>query len=64
MNNKKERVQKLIALDTMIRHQKRSKYGDATFNKGQLDAALQVIGEVLKLDNIVNMNDEIKDNKQ
>jgi hypothetical protein len=52
MSKKKERVTKLIALDTMIRHQKRSKAGNATFDKGQLDAALQVIGEVLKLDHI------------
>ena len=52
MTKKKERITKLIALDTMIRHQKRTKSGDATFNQEQLDAALQVIGEVLKLDHI------------
>jgi len=52
MSKKKERINKLIALDTMIRHQKRSRNGGATFNKGQLDATLQVIGEVLKLDDI------------
>jgi len=53
MSKKQERVQKLIALDNMIRHQKRSKSGDAKFNKGQLEAALQVLEEVLALDNIV-----------
>jgi len=53
MSKKQERVQKLIALDEMLRYQKRSKYGSATFNKAQLDAAAQVIAEVLKLDNIV-----------
>lgn len=53
MSKKNERVQKLIALDNMIRHQNRNKDGDAKFNKGQLDAAMQVIEEILKLDGIV-----------
>lgn len=53
MTKKNERVQKLIALDNMLRQQKRNKAGEAKFNKEQLDAAHQVIVEVLKLDNIV-----------
>lgn len=53
MGKKNERVQKLIALDNMLRYQKRNKDGSAKFNQGQLDAAMQVIVEVLKLDNIV-----------
>lgn len=54
MSKKNERVQKLIALDNMIRHQNRSKDGSAKFNEGQLNAAMQVIEEVLKLDHIVS----------
>ncbi len=53
ISKKSERVGKLIALDNMIRHQKRKKDGSAVFQKEQLDAAMQVIGEVLKLDHIV-----------
>lgn len=56
MSKKNERVQKLIALDKMITQQNRSKAGEAKFNKEQLDAAHQVIVEVLKLDNIVAAN--------
>lgn len=58
MSKKNERVQRLIALDNMLRYQKRSKDGSAKFNQGQLDAAMQVIAEVLKLDNIVPANDQ------
>ena len=54
MSKKRERVAKLIALDSMLRHQNRSKNGSATFNKDQLDAAALVIEQVLRLDNIVN----------
>ena len=53
MSKKNERVQKLIALDNMIRHQKRNKNGEAKFNKGQLDAAMQVIEDILKMDGVV-----------
>ena len=53
MTKKKERVAKLIALDNMIRHQSRNKSGGAKFNKEQLDAAMEVIEQILKLDNIV-----------
>lgn len=53
MSKKNERVQKLIALDELLRYQKRDKSGSAKFNKAQLDAASQVIAEILKLDNIV-----------
>ena len=53
MSKKKERVAKLIALDNMLRYQKRTRDGAATFNKGQLDSALQVLEEVLKLDHVV-----------
>lgn len=56
MSKKNERVQKLIALDTMFRHQNRSRDGGAKFNKDQLEAAHRVIVEVLKLDNIVAAN--------
>ncbi len=53
MSKKNERAQKLIALDHMIKHQKRNKDGEAKFNKDQLDAAMQVIEDILKLDGIV-----------
>lgn len=53
MSKKNERVQKLIAFDTMLRYQKRNRDGSAKFNQGQLDAAMQVIEEILRLDNIV-----------
>ena len=53
MSKKNERVQKLIALDNMLSHQKRKKDGSATFNEQQLDAASEVIEQILKLDNIV-----------
>ena len=55
MSKKNERVQKLIALDNMLRHQRRKKGGSATFNKEQLDAASEVIEQKLKLDNIAKM---------
>jgi len=50
MSNKNERAAKLIALDNMIRHQKRAKDGSAKFNKDQLEAANQALEEVLALD--------------
>ena len=53
MSKKNERAKKLIALDNMIRHQKRNKNGEAKFNKGQLDAAMQVIDGILKIDGVV-----------
>lgn len=56
MSKKNQRIQKLIALDSMLRHQKRSKTGSATFQKEQLDAAGQVIAEILKLDHVVPAN--------
>lgn len=55
MSKKNQRVQKLIALDNMLSNQKRNKNGSATFNKDQLDAAAEVIEQVLKLDNIGKM---------
>lgn len=56
MSKKNERVQKLIALDTMLTQQHRVPNGSAKFSKKQLDAAHQVIVDVLKLDNIVAAN--------
>lgn len=56
MSKKNERVQKLIALDNMLRHQKRKKDGSATFNEQQLDAASEVIEQILKLDNIAKLD--------
>lgn len=53
MSKKNERVSKLIALYNMLKHQKRNRDGFAKFNKDQLDAADQVILEILKLDNII-----------
>ena len=55
MSKKNQRVQKLIALENMIRHQTRNKDGSAKFVQEQLDAAIEVIEEILKLDNIVKM---------
>lgn len=52
MSKKNERVQKLVALDNMLRHQSRNKHGGATFTKAQLIAASEVLEQVLKLDNI------------
>ena len=60
MSKKNERVQKLIALDAMIRNQKRSKEGAAKFNRHQLDTALEVIEQVLRLDNIIHIKDDAK----
>lgn len=56
MSKKNERVQRLIALDTMLQHQHRVPDGSAKFSKEQLDAAHQVITEILALDNIVPMS--------
>ncbi len=56
MSKKNQRVQKLIALDNMLRNQTRSKDGSAKFIKEQLDAASQVLEEVLKLDGISKLN--------
>ena len=53
MSKKNERIAKLIALYNMLHYQKRDRDGQAKFNKEQLDAADQVILEVLKLDGIV-----------
>ena len=56
MSKKNERVQKLISLDSMLKHQKRKKDGSATFNEQQLQAAGEVIGQILKLDNITKLD--------
>jgi hypothetical protein len=53
LSNKQQRIRKLIALDRMLSQQKRNKQGEAKFNKDQLDAAAEVISQVLKLDHIV-----------
>ena len=58
MSKKQERIQKLIALDNMLRYQKRDKNGSARFNNGQLAAANEVIEQLLKLDNIVKLNNK------
>jgi hypothetical protein len=55
LSKKNQRVQKLIALDKMLKHQKRNKDGSAKFNKEQLDAASEVIEQILKLDHITKM---------
>lgn len=57
MSKKNERVQKLIALHTMLSQQKRDMNGNVKFNNDQMVAALKVITEILKLDNIVSSGD-------
>lgn len=51
-SKKNERVQKLVALHNLLKHQKRSKDGSATFNEEQLKVACNCIEEVLRIDNI------------
>jgi hypothetical protein len=56
MSKKQERIQKLISLDSIIRHQKRNKDGSARFNNDQLTVVGKLIEQILKLDNISKLN--------
>ena len=55
MSKKSERIQYLIALDSMLGLQIRDKDGAAKFNKKQLDFAAFSIEAMLKLDRIAKL---------
>jgi len=52
MSKKQERVGKLIALSECLSGPKSANKKNVTYERGQIDACLKVIEDILKLDNI------------